>query len=66
VTYGRAARKISAREVPKRRDRRVITHVIASDLALSSCSFITDKRTNGPSHNTSWLFDCFGICQSPL
>jgi len=58
--------KFQPMEVPARRDRRVITHVIASDLALTSCSFIADKRTNGPSHNTSRLFDCCSICQSPL
>jgi hypothetical protein len=52
--------------VPARHDRRVITQVIASDLALTSCSFITDKRTNGPSHKTSRLFDCCYIYQSPL
>jgi len=49
-----------------RRDRRVITQVIASDLALTACYFITDKRTNGPSHKTSRLFDCCYFYQSAL
>jgi len=52
---GEQLEKFQHVEVTKRRDRRVITHVIASDLALSSCSFIRDRLTNEPSQHVTVL-----------